>query len=369
MTNGKDTATVKPKAIGIIGMHRSGTSAVARAVNLLGVYLGEEKDLMKPGPDNPEGYWERTDICRLQDRMLDGLKKKWHTVSPPSGGWHKAEGMRPFRDELIELINRDFSGRELWAWKDPRTSLFFDLWKDVLMELGIELACLYVVRNPLDVARSLEKRNGFPPDKAFGLWFNYNITALKASASVPRVFVSYDRFLDDWEGEMRMCSPELGIPWPGDDRELRENIGSFVRPELRHSASGLKELVEAGASEPVLRLYELLSGVLDGTKAPDDVHAAQIEKLSKDFTAYARFFEHDMAELWERGLEIVELKRRERHLERRLTEKDKELTEKDKELTEKNRLLAERDRQIHKILNSMSWRITAPIRALRSFKK
>ena len=53
----------------IAGMHRSGTSMVARALHEAGLYLGEEPDLMRPGPDNPEGFWERTEVVAVNDAL------------------------------------------------------------------------------------------------------------------------------------------------------------------------------------------------------------------------------------------------------------------------------------------------------------
>lgn len=39
------------------GRHRFGTSMVARLLNLRGLYLGEEADLLPPASDNVEGFW------------------------------------------------------------------------------------------------------------------------------------------------------------------------------------------------------------------------------------------------------------------------------------------------------------------------
>ena len=36
----------------IAGIHRSGISLIRRLLNLCGVYLGAESDLLPPGPDN-----------------------------------------------------------------------------------------------------------------------------------------------------------------------------------------------------------------------------------------------------------------------------------------------------------------------------
>jgi len=289
MSQGKDRA----KAVCILGMHRSGTSAITRAVNLLGVFLGEEKDIMSPLEDNPLGFWERDDVVDLHERILSHFKRPWDTPLSLPDGWHLSEEAGPFRNELLTLVKNNFSGKKLWGWKDPRTCLTLELWKDVLRELDIELACLFAVRNPLDVARSLEKRDGFSRDKAFGIWFNYNVAALKATSGLPRVFISYDRFLEDWETELKRCAAGLGVPWPGDDTPLKEEMKTFIRPGLRHSKSGVRELEEANSPEPVIELYELLTDFLNGsvkTEMPDE----KVDGLAEEFSSYARFFREDM---------------------------------------------------------------------------
>lgn len=337
------------KSICILGMHRSGTSVITRAINLLGADLGEEKDLMAPGPYNPEGYWERNDIIALDDRILNHFKRAWNANTPLPAGWHLSSELRPLRKEIVELVNNNFRDHELWAWKDPRTTVVFDIWKDVLKELGIDLVCLFAVRNPLDVAKSLEKRDGFTRDRGYGIWFNYNIAALKASADIPRVFVSYDRFLADWETELKRCADGLGVKWPEDDSFLRDKMKEFIRPGLRHSYSGVKELKETGAPEPVIELYQLLDSIMDESVKPGPGFNKKIEELEKEFSSYARFYSDDLM---------------------RLSEFEEILAEKDRQIAGKDRQLAERDRQIQSIHNSYSWRITALLRNIMGlFKK
>ena len=176
------------RAICILGMHRSGTSVVARAFNLLGAYLGEEKEMLPPVPDNQQGVWERKDIVDFHDRVLAYFSSTWHTFPSLPDCWEKSEEIKPFRKELHTLIKHKFMNYPLWVWKDPRTSVLLPLWKEVLRELGVKLLCVYVVRNPLDVARSLAKRESFPWDKSLGLWFSYNVTALRACLEAPCFF-------------------------------------------------------------------------------------------------------------------------------------------------------------------------------------
>ena len=122
----------RKRAIAILGMHRSGTSTLTRGLNLLGVYLGEGKDIIPPDRFNQEGYWERRDFCRLQNRLLSTLKRSWDTGLPLPKRWQDASEVQPCRDELVALLTQNFSGVALWGWKDPRSTILIDMWKDIL---------------------------------------------------------------------------------------------------------------------------------------------------------------------------------------------------------------------------------------------
>jgi hypothetical protein len=280
-------------AICILGMHRSGTSVTARAINLLGAYLGEEKDLMPYTTENPEGFWERLDIYDLQERILHTMKTTWDTMVPLSDMWHLSPEIQPYRNELVELIERNFINHQLWAWKDPRTSILLPLWKDVLDELGIKLSCIFVVRNPLDIAKSIKKRNSFSYSKSFGIWFNYTITALVGITDIQTVFVSYDRFLSKWEFELGRCANGFNIEWPPKDAELKEKMNSFIRPDLRHSFSSVDDL--QNTPELVKELYSILLKIADGGATLSNFPRV-LSEMYQDFTKYAWVLEPTIGE-------------------------------------------------------------------------
>ncbi len=364
----------KSKAICILGMHRSGTSAIARAINLLDVYLGEEKDICNASFDNPEGFWEQLGIRDFHDSLLNEFVKAWDTVTPLNAGWDEAAEVQPFKDQLLPLIGRLFGGRPLWGWKEPRTCLLLPLWKSLLGDLKTELTCLFVVRSPLDVAESLRKRNGFSLKKSYGIWFNYNISALRAVSDVPTVFVHYDRFLENWERELRRCAQGLGIPWPNDDSGLKNAMASFLRPDLRHSVSDASDLQDF--PEPVQELYSILLMLADEEATLSDSSEA-LGKMYGDFTGYARMFEATMSKerMMEQDsaaeeriaalqLQLNELIRQLLQSKKELSEKDKELVERAKELQEKEKMLTEAEQRIRALLDSYSWRVTAPIRKI-----
>lgn len=289
----------KSKAICILGVHRSGTSTVARAINLLGAFLGEDRDLMPATRANPEGYWERLDIFNFQERLLTQMKRTWDTAAPLPDQWHLSDELRPRREELKRLIASNFAQHPIWAWKDPRTCLLLPLWRLVLDELGINLGCVFVVRSPLDVANSLKKRDRIPLHKAFGIWFNHTIAALRDSAGLPTAFLSYDRLLQSWEPELRKCSATLGLPWPADEEPFRETINSFIRPALRHSLSSPDNLQTA--PHPVRELHRIIIDALDRPSPPDAHFRETLNRLSRDFLAYSSFFESDFNSLFAAG--------------------------------------------------------------------
>ena len=70
----------KRTAIIVLGMHRTGTSALTRVLNLLGAELGS--DLLAAQPDNETGIWEHRPIMEIHERILGALDSDWHDVRP-----------------------------------------------------------------------------------------------------------------------------------------------------------------------------------------------------------------------------------------------------------------------------------------------
>lgn len=350
-------------AICVLGMHRSGTSTITRGLNLLGAYLGDDCDIVKPLPENPEGFWERYDIYYLQERMLSVLKREWATTTLLPQNWYTFTEIRPLRDELVEVVRKNFLGQPLWLWKDPRSCLFLPIWKDVLSELGVDLQIVFVVRNPLDVARSLEKRNGFTVDKGLGIWFNYTLSAIRNIEGLNTVYLSYDRFLDDWEAELKKCVSSLGIRWPDDEACLRSKMSAFVRQDLRHSASGLHELQAVNAPEPVIRLYQFVLELLSGKCSLEPSSRDDFKEIYREFENYTRLFDFDMVALADCRLMLENAVRSPEALPV-VIELRKELETRTHwawKLGEEVKMLRE---EVTSLENSLSWKITRPLRSV-----
>src|SRR5262245_28438813 len=118
-------------------MHRSGTSLAARALNLLGVDLGSEAGLARPGPiENPKGFWERKAIKELNEELLASFGGSWSEPPDLEPGWEHSPALAAFRDQAKALLEEEFASSELYGWKDPRSSILLPFWKLLVPDLS-----------------------------------------------------------------------------------------------------------------------------------------------------------------------------------------------------------------------------------------
>ncbi len=285
---------LKQQAICVLGMHRSGTSAIARALNLLGAYIGPSEKLLPPQEDNPEGFWEHETIVDFHLRILRTLNRSWYSVTPLPDRWWQRPEIEPYRQELADLIRREFGGQRLWMWKDPRTALVLPLWIEVLQQLEIEPYYVICLRHPLDVAASLHRRDGFSIERSLVLWQFYNLSSFYWTNDTRRWVISYDRLLEDWEPCLTNLISTFDLDWPSSVAEQRVALGQFLQLQLRHSQSDLAALAASGdAGELVARAYRIF---LEGERTPAILQSAdfirQIDREYHDYCRYPRVFAH-----------------------------------------------------------------------------
>ena len=176
----------------VLGMHRSGTSALARVLNLMGLYFGGEEVGTGRSAENQKGFWERRDVRALNDAMLFEAGCDWDCLSSLDLASLAAPKRAEYRALAADIVMK-LDAHRPWFVKDPRLCALFPIWREAL-ETPV---CLHIVRNPLEVAESLRARNGMPLDVGLALWEAYNARALAASAESPRVFARYDQLLQE----------------------------------------------------------------------------------------------------------------------------------------------------------------------------
>jgi len=251
------TALRQRTAYLVLGMHRSGTSAVTQLLGLAGADLPQ--NLMPQDEHNAKGYFEPWRIATLNGERLHATGSAWDDpFCHPFRELPPAEE-RDWRKRALELFQEEYGDAAWPLLKDPRVTALLPLWRGVLDELKIGARCVISVRHPLAVAGSLERRDGFPTEKSLLVWTAYMLAAEAYTRDLPRAFVSYDALLADWRSEVARIERAHGAPLPKLDKGAARAIDGFLAPELRHNASagGLADYGWAGAlTEPVHAWFE-----------------------------------------------------------------------------------------------------------------
>ncbi|MGH8030425.1 MAG: hypothetical protein ACREO3_10880, partial [Arenimonas sp.] len=255
---GNSTAR-KTVGVLVLGMHRSGTSALARVLNLLGCAL--PSDLLGANESNPEGHWESQRAIEINDTLLSALGRRWDDIRELPADWMQRPETEVARTQIRGFLDREFSGQKLWVLKDPRLCRLAPLWLEVMDEGGFEARVVVPVRHPGEVAYSLARRDGFSTGRSSLLWLQHLTEAERATRGRPRVLTNYHELMTNWRGEADRVRRELGITWPARGRN-NGAIDEFVRPHLAHSdaQAGDTAATRVTLPPPVLRLYgELLA--------------------------------------------------------------------------------------------------------------
>jgi hypothetical protein len=217
------------RTICVTGMHRSGTSLGARALEALGVWFGAPALLLEAGSDNQAGYWESRPLKELNEDLLAHLGGSWDSPPVLATGWEQDPSLDEFRavarQQLAEVFGTAPTATAI-GWKDPRLSLLLAFWHSVT---PIE-AVVVLVRDPAEVAGSLSARNGIGPTQAHLLWLRYLLAI--TLGQVDHVVIDYQGFFDDLDGTLLRMAERLSLPAPTD--VTREVVRAHFDPSLRH---------------------------------------------------------------------------------------------------------------------------------------
>ncbi len=179
---------------------------LTKLLNACGLYLGTENELMPPQADNPDGFWEHLGFVALNDELLHELGGSWD-LPPRADESFTSSRLDPLHLKARLLIER-FNSTRVWGWKDPRNSLTLPFWQQLLPKLKT----LIMVRNPLEVAHSMRKRNGSSYSFGLRLWEIYNRRLIEAVNGKQRLVTHYDLFFQEPEFELRRITDFIGLP-------------------------------------------------------------------------------------------------------------------------------------------------------------
>lgn len=229
------------RCVMILGMHRSGTSALAGSFREAGLYMGRVLD--QGFGLNPKGLQEPSALVYMHENLLAANGGAWH--EPPAGiAW------QPLHRSVRDLFIESRRGQGAWGFKEPRTLLVAQEWIEALPEW----TGAGIFRDPREVALSIQGRNGFALEKGFHIWNAYNqrLLELHRCHGVPVMEFTADP--EQMRAGISRLIAHAGLTPPADpaffDASIPRNSGKAAElempPETARTLAALREAARAG---------------------------------------------------------------------------------------------------------------------------
>ena len=237
----------------ICGMHRSGTSLVARIAFMANADLGDPQDFHPADNWNPDGYFEQKEIIKINSSIINGHWGRAAYFFLPS---EQTIAKRAAKyQSVMESISKQFNQKVV---KENRFCLTLQAWKNAGLQVD---RILVIFRDPLLVAKSLKNRNKIPQRLAFSLWFEHYARLLKSICDIPTRFLWYDRLIC-CEARMEYEMEKMGWLTGCESHMLFQSARALVRFQHVDQRINVSDY-----PENVIQMYQnliKLSGNYDG---------------------------------------------------------------------------------------------------------
>jgi hypothetical protein len=220
------------QAVVILGMHRSGTSAVAGTAVRLG--FAPPLTPLPAAEDNPSGFYESLPVMEINHRLLKARNCTWNRCL----GFEPAQinaMLTPSGHQCIaDTIRQEFGHAAGFVLKDPRMCLTLPAWMPALREAGAAVSVLIVVRHPAEVIQSLARRDRLSEPESTEHWLHYMLEAERLSRGLPRAVLFYDELMRDWRRCMTRIAANAAIAWPKPVTRAGRDVDRFLAGSARH---------------------------------------------------------------------------------------------------------------------------------------
>jgi hypothetical protein len=245
----------------VLGMHRSGTSAVSLSLRVFGARHGDR--LVGGLPSNPRGHWEDIDVLRLNERMFEAICTRWDSPSPVTPRDVRILSEKGFVGAAAGLLRDKVAANGFYAVKDPRMTKLLPFWRRVFQAAEIQPYAVIVFRNPASVVASLYKRDKLPQVQGYLLWASHMLECFHHARHFAHLFVNYDEFIEKPEKILTAIADHFRLPV--DTAEFEMLARDFLDRGLRHTKFDARHLYDdPGCPREIALAYERMQRTLSG---------------------------------------------------------------------------------------------------------
>lgn len=272
----------------MLGMHRSGTSACTRVLNLLGCSLSD--NLLGAGEGNESGHWEPLEVVALNDEILESAGSSHDDWGPLNADWR----LSAIRTQMVlrarEVIADHAKIGPLFTIKDPRMCRLADVWLEAAADAGVDPLVILMLRNPVEVSSSLETRDLMADGYGDLLWLRHVLDAEFYSRGQKRIVCRYDELMSNWQALIGKISRGLEISFPRNSPKVHAEISRFLTQSQRHHTVENAYIIENPAYSHWLRttFKVMLSWSDHGENAADYAVLDEIRtELDRSYDTFA----------------------------------------------------------------------------------
>jgi hypothetical protein len=214
----------------VLGMARSGTSALTRVLSLCGATL--PPGMIGAAKANPRGFWEPRQASFLNEKIL---RRHHSTAADPTLRLHEEPADRRDIAEINAYLTT-LPQSDLYVIKDLQWTPIAGTWFEAARNAGHNIGTVIAVRHPHEVIKSVTAMMPVvKPELAATLWLKNSLLAERYTRGLPRVFVEYSYLLEDWRREVKGISTALDIDLNPDETAINEFLAA---DECHHQADG-----------------------------------------------------------------------------------------------------------------------------------
>ena len=239
----------------VLGVHRSGTSALAGTLQRWGYEAGAAP--LPPNVYNESGYFEDSNVVGFNDALLHRMGRSWSDVRLLPPAWEHQAWAPALRHEGAATLRQAYDLHKPWVLKDPRLCRVLPLWRQVFSDLKLQPGYLISLRHPLAVASSLQRRDDLPAQWACVLYAIHLLEAEQHTRGCPRAVVAYPDLVQDWRTTLRNAFRALGATQPEVSDASAQLLDEFLDPRSTHGGTTAEDWSAAG--QPIGRAATLAS--------------------------------------------------------------------------------------------------------------
>lgn len=278
----EDPTTALSKPLGckpiilVLGMHRSGTSLCSHILSALGVDMADD---IGARASNPGGHWERWEIVDFHDRILGLFNREYagrfHDFALPIAWWADPR-VAQIRREVVGFLEQKM-GDGYFGFKDPRTVRLMPMWHQIFNEINLSPKVVLCLRNPAQVARSLNLRDGLDTEIGEYRWLIHIADFFRYVTTFEFCTVEYEGWFEDRLANFNKLQQFLDLKWHQTEADLDLMLSELIDPAARHDDTEHRE-----AKQPLVRLLYKLAR----RAGHDDAARGQIAAIVSQFVAF-----------------------------------------------------------------------------------